>query len=318
MNRVCRGHLWPAALLAAACPLFADITIQEAGYTAPTPLHVAPGQIVTIYASTSTLDLGTPVSAVTIPLPTKLAGVSVWLTAGLVAGGSPRALPLFRVAPVADFNCPSGLTCARPVAITLQIPYDIPVNQPGSFAPPVWGFLYVTESSVAQPAVSVYPDPDRIHVFTCLPDNTGAPGGRPLPVIAHADGSMVSYSEPARAGEMVTLYAAGLGITAPGAVTGEAAKGPLAVREAPSLTYEFRPNAPPYPNPALDSAIGSITPAYAGLSPGSVGLYQVNFTIPQPPPGTSACGGSLQSNMTVTITGVTSSDGGGICVAVAP
>ena len=63
---------------------------------------------------------------------------------------------------------------------------------------------------------------------------------------------------------------------------------------------------------------------YAGLAPGYVGLYQVNFTVPLGPqngiahcalPGSFAPGSNVpQSNLTVSIGGQFSFDGAGICV----
>lgn len=67
-----------------------------------------------------------------------------------------------------------------------------------------------------------------------------------------------------------------------------------------------------------------IHPLFAGLAPGYVGLYQVNFTVPQGPqngiahcalPGSFAPGSNVpQSNLTVSIGGQFSFDGAGICV----
>jgi uncharacterized protein (TIGR03437 family) len=56
-------------------------------------------------------------------------------------------------------------------------------------------------------------------------------------------------------------------------------------------------------------------PLYSALTPGFVGLYQINFTLPQPPVGTQACSGTVHSNLTVSVGGQTSFDGAGICVA---
>jgi uncharacterized protein (TIGR03437 family) len=56
-------------------------------------------------------------------------------------------------------------------------------------------------------------------------------------------------------------------------------------------------------------------PIYAGLAPGYVGLYQINFTVPPPPVGTPPCSGAVQSNLTVSVGGLASFDGAGICVA---
>jgi hypothetical protein len=51
---------------------------------------------------------------------------------------------------------------------------------------------------------------------------------------------------------------------------------------------------------------------FVGLTPGQIGLFQVNFVVPPPPSGTAPCG-YAQSNLTVSIGGG-SFDGAGIGV----
>ena len=64
--------------------------------------------------------------------------------------------------------------------------------------------------------------------------------------------------------------------------------------------------------------------SFAGLTPGAVGLYQINFVVPPPAVGTRPCvasssalinGNVIQSNLTVSLGSVFSFDGAGICVA---
>lgn len=61
------------------------------------------------------------------------------------------------------------------------------------------------------------------------------------------------------------------------------------------------------------------------MSPGSVGLYQINFRIPEVPSGTPRCsrpgtvgpgGYVITSNLTISIQAGTSFDSIGICVEV--
>ena len=92
-------------------------------------------------------------------------------------------------------------------------------------------------------------------------------------VIVNPDGSVPSTARPAKAGDTLVIYSIGLGPTSPAAVTGAPAPGvePLA-RLTVTPTVDF----------GMD-IFGTfpVTPAYAGLSPGSVGLYQVNAVVPQ-------------------------------------
>jgi len=67
--------------------------------------------------------------------------------------------------------------------------------------------------------------------------------------------------------------------------------------------------------PELDNAQSALR--FVGLTPGSVGLYQVNFLVPPVPSGTPPCSGSVRSNFTVSIGDARSFDGASICVNVA-
>ena len=91
----------------------------------------------------------------------------------------------------------------------------------------------------------------------------------PAPVGYFGPGAV---SHPAQAGAVLTIYAIGLGPTNPAVGTNMPAPGsePLA-RLAVTPMVQFG-----------TGIVGTtqVTPAYAGLSPGSVGLYQVNVTIP--------------------------------------
>jgi uncharacterized protein (TIGR03437 family) len=68
---------------------------------------------------------------------------------------------------------------------------------------------------------------------------------------------------------------------------------------------------------------GRLKPAFQGLSPGSVGLYQINVTLPEVASGVESCslpgtvgpgGAFVSSNLTLMIKGGASSDSVGICV----
>jgi uncharacterized protein (TIGR03437 family) len=91
-----------------------------------------------------------------------------------------------------------------------------------------------------------------------------------LTVIAtHADGRVVTTAAPAEPGEVVVLYATGLGVTDP-------AQPPGAIASVPAVVA----------NPALAPVYlsGKLLPAssvyYTGLTPGFAGLYQINIRVP--------------------------------------
>jgi hypothetical protein len=163
---------------------------------------------------------------------------------------------------------------------------------------------------------------DQVHVANLCDIDVAAPAGCiATPLITHADGTLISASSPAKPGEAVVIYALGLGATQPAAPTGEATPSPAPVAQTISeVNPDFQPNAGPSKGTPLfltacsTTPICPLTPAFAGLTPGSVGLYQVNFVIPSSPQTVIACGPGITSNLTLTIVGATSFDGAGICV----
>jgi len=75
---------------------------------------------------------------------------------------------------------------------------------------------------------------------------------------------------PARTGDFLTIWCTGLGSVSPSVKTGAAAPGsPLAEVDSPPLVI-FGLSIAPRPE----------TPAFAGLTPGLVALYQVNVVVP--------------------------------------
>ncbi len=91
-------------------------------------------------------------------------------------------------------------------------------------------------------------------------------GGQKFGIVTHADGQLVTTSNPARPSETVIVYATGVGPVDQPQVTGEAAPAdPLArIRITPTATVD-------------DQAAAVL---FAGNAPGFVGLNQINLTIP--------------------------------------
>ncbi len=89
-------------------------------------------------------------------------------------------------------------------------------------------------------------------------------------IAVRPDGSFPIPTSPARPGETVVVFAIGFGQTAPNAGTGEGATAdPLQwIRPVPRSLF----GGGLLPVPA--------TPSFVGLTPGFVGLYQINVTIP--------------------------------------
>ncbi len=85
-------------------------------------------------------------------------------------------------------------------------------------------------------------------------------------IASHADYSLVTPESPARGGETIIIWATGLGKTLKNPATGEI---PVYLSEIVALA-------------TLRVSLGGRI-VYAGLTPGSVGLYQINLELPANP-----------------------------------
>jgi len=139
--------------------------------------------------------------------------------------------------------------------------------------------LTVYENEVAVAKIAIAPVPDQIHIATTCDANltTPVPGARCLPVIAHEDGSPVTADHPAHPGELLVLYAFGLGGVPPGVSAGDASP-PAADPLLPSLSLSLESALRNWP-----SERRIVKPEFVGLTPGFAGLYQINFFLPRPP-----------------------------------
>lgn len=93
------------------------------------------------------------------------------------------------------------------------------------------------------------------------------------PIVTRPDGSLVTRESPANPGEIVILYATGLGPTDPQALYGEI---PMAAAQLKEIS-------------AFQVWLGGVSLApedvlYAGVCPGFAGLYQVNLRLPASAP----------------------------------
>ncbi len=106
-----------------------------------------------------------------------------------------------------------------------------------------------------------------------------------------ADTSTLTSANPAKRGEVVVLYATGLGKLNANVATGQAASQAAVASNAVTVTIGGR----------------TVTPDYAGITPGFVGLYQVNFHIPADlattgdVPVTIASAGVVSNTVTIAI-----------------
>jgi uncharacterized protein (TIGR03437 family) len=144
---------------------------------------------------------------------------------------------------------PVPIFYATPGQLGIQIPFEA-VGASATVSVTV-GVQASTPATV--PLAAVAPG-----IFTASQDGKGAGA------ITHVDGSLVTTQNPAHAGELVILYATGLGQVAPAVATGALPAGASSTFASVTLT------------------IGGITfiPDFAGLSGCCVGLNQINARVP--------------------------------------
>lgn len=288
--------------------------VVGAGYHLFGPISVAPGQVITIFV-TGVGNVTRKYSAGNPPLPATLGGISATLSE--TEQGS-IAAPILAVFPFSACKNVMQQPCGTITAVTLQIPFDLQPNIPGSFSPPLIAFLTLSDRLGHSASMELNPVLDQIHLVdffdTILAGDMSQPvsGGG---VVTHADGSVVNVSKPARLGEELVMYAVGLGATNPMVKTGAASPAPPVLAAGTFvLNFDYHPNAPPAP-PIPSPFFSPASPVFVGLTPGFAGLYQINFVVPATPAPAVPCGvGAGPSNLTVTVVGATSFDGAAICV----
>jgi uncharacterized protein (TIGR03437 family) len=134
--------------------------------------------------------------------------------------------------------------------LNVQAPTDLAPGQPASVA---------VQTSTG---FAVLPTPAT--VFAAAPGVSSFPDGH---IIAqHADFTLVDAAHPAKPGESIVIYLSGMGATTPSVATGQQAS-------ATSLT-------PAQIQPTVTVGGQNASVAYAGLTPGGIGLFQINFTTP--------------------------------------
>ena len=193
----------------------------------------APGSILSIYGN---LLAQNNMPASSIPLPTELAE-----TQAAMAG---ELMPLYYVSPT---------------QVNLQVPYDININAPQQI-------LIQRGVTLSQP-IEVNVAPAQPAIFE---DTSAAPHQGIIYVVRGQGASQIQFEakpgSPAKAGDVIVAYCAGLGAVTPAVATGAAGGVPVS-----STTNTV----------ALSVGGQSATVAFAGLAPGFVGLYQVNSVVPQ-------------------------------------
>jgi uncharacterized protein (TIGR03437 family) len=144
---------------------------------------------------------------------------------------------------------PAPVTFVSPGLINAQVPFELPPGQPYQVIVNANGALTTPDSFEAgatSPGLSVQTDG--------------------LVRANHQDGTAISETTPAKPGEFISVYLVGMGATDVPVTSGTASpSSPVAnAANAPTVTLNGE-------NASFD---------FAGLSPGLVGVYQVNLQIP--------------------------------------
>jgi uncharacterized protein (TIGR03437 family) len=260
--------------------------ILSAGYSPPLYQNVGLGQVITLFAPR--LNVPDAVSS-QIPPPTTLSGVSVLVRVPPPADGSkyPSALGILRIYSPNEDTCGSSDNCPT-TQITVQIPMDRvclpPVSAGGCpTVPPPQIILNIKANGVSGPDFTLTVSAVGAHLLNSCDSVFGPPAVSCSPLITHADGTMVSGTNPAKVGEIITVWAVGL------AVQGGNAAGGLVFR------YLLVPDQKGFQTTYV---YDDIEPTWAGLTPGYVGLYQINFKVPPAPAPPFQCAGTSQYNAT--------------------
>jgi uncharacterized protein (TIGR03437 family) len=110
----------------------------------------------------------------------------------------------------------------------------------------------------------VYSKPEPINTIAAQPVLAAFADGK---IIAQdVNYNLINAQNPAHAGDVITLYLTGMGATTPPVATGTLAPG------SPLATTAVQPQV------SIDTASADIL--FSGLTPGGVGLYQINIRIP--------------------------------------
>jgi uncharacterized protein (TIGR03437 family) len=169
---------------------------------------------------------------------------------GLATGtGQPPGLPLasdFLGTNVRVGNLSAPLFYVSPSQVNIQIPFELAFN------------LSYPVVATVNGASSV---PDAITVAPATPAVLQAGGNT---VAQRPDLSLVTSSNPAKPGEVLVIYLVGMGTTSPSVVSGALSPASPLAKVVGQVTVDGQP----------------AVVQFAGLTPGFVGLYQINFVVP--------------------------------------
>ena len=211
-------------------PVYSGASIVNAADNLVEPL--APNTLATIYGKNlayATVSLA-PNDVSGDVLPTVLPGTGVRVLMG---------------------GIPANLYYVSPTQINFLVPPDL---LPGATS------VQMVIDGLAGPLIPLQLAAASPALFQLDPQNA---------VATHADGSVVTSAAPAKPGDVVVLYATGLGQTAPPIGYCELPTTAAALKQAGDFQVVL--DGVPLDPPAI---------LYAGVAPGFAGLYQINVVLP--------------------------------------
>ena len=153
-------------------------------------------------------------------------------------------------------NIEAPIYCAGS-QITVIVPYEVSAS-------PIASIQVIRAGSGSSNVVTTYVYPTTPGVFTV------PAGGIGYAAAQHGDYSLITPANPAQPGETIVVYLSGLGSVLP--VNGIAAvDGAAAAPNGDPIVGNIAVNVGGYNSTSIP---------YAGLTPGTAGLYQINFRVP--------------------------------------
>lgn len=224
----------PVLVEAGAGVLDAFGVLNGASY-APFTNPVAPGELVTLFGA----NLATSTQTASFPLPFTLGGAKVTVN-----------------------GRPAPLSFASASQVNIQIPYATSES---------YATVQVITNDKPSNKITLYTNLSAPGVFTLTSSDGSYPPGVGPAAALHADYSLVTADNPAKAGETLQLFVTGLG-----SVTPPVADGVPAPTNPLSMVDDF------VSVDILDQNLvdSQANVSFAGLAPGFAGLYQINFEVP--------------------------------------
>jgi uncharacterized protein (TIGR03437 family) len=219
---------------------------------------VVPGSVASVFGD---FPLSSAVSATEYPLPTKISGLSVQL------GGSMLAPLFFASSGQVNFQVPWELAGQSQTTLTIMVNGQAGTAQTVSLAPFAPAIFSVNDQGTGQGA------------------------------ILDLSNRLVDSTNPAAAGDWVSIYCTGLGAVGYQPATGS----PAPIPTGPDFPLSWALTEPAVTIGGVQTAV-----IYWGLAPGYVGLYQLNANVPAVTPSnaipvTVYIGGAVSNTVTMAV-----------------